>query len=148
MDPATAAEALRQVRDGRDFQSPAKVLARVAAKDACRTLPEFGYSLATYVLHTDFWQVMWLGRLRGGKTPSITEDWRVAQEHEWEDIRRQFLANFDACVQLAENIPFAHQLKRDDRAVAMLLQIAVHNAYHVGQFVLIKRALRRGTAED
>lgn len=143
MSAETAAEALRQVRDGRDFQVPAKVLARIPANDACRVLPEFGRSLATYVLHTDFWQVVWLNRLRGLRAPSMLADWREATPDQWPAIRKQFLTNLDAAVALAEAKPFQHKMKDDATAVKILLELALHDAYHVGQFVLLKRALRR-----
>lgn len=143
MSAETAAEALRQVRYGRDFQVPAKVLARIPADDACRVLPEFGRSLATYVLHTDFWQIVWLNRLRGLRAPSMLEDWREATPSEWPAIREQFLAHLDEAVALAEAQPFTHRMKGDEAAVKVLLEIALHDAYHVGQFVLLKRSLRR-----
>lgn len=141
----TAAEALRQLRDGMDFQVPAKVLSRIPASQACLTLPEFGYSLATYVLHTDFWQVVWLNRLTGKRAPSLTKDWQVAREEDWPTIRTDFLAHMDEAIALAEAHPFKHAMKTDDRAVITLLQIAMHNTYHVGQFVLLKRALRQAS---
>lgn len=147
MSAEAAAEALRQVRDGRDFQVPAKVLARISADDACRVLPEFGRSMATYVLHADFWQVVWLNRLRGLRAPSMIDDWREATPEQWSTIRDQFLANLDAAVSLAEANPFQHKLKDDATAVKVLLELALHDAYHVGQFVLLKRALRRAEAD-
>ncbi len=143
MSAKTAAEALRQVRDGRDFQVPAKVLARISAADACRSLPEFGHSLATYVLHTDFWQVVWLNRLGGLRAPSMLADWREATPDQWPAIRESFLSNLDAAIAIADGQPFHHKMKGDDAAVKVLLELALHDAYHVGQFVLMKRALRR-----
>lgn len=140
---SVAAEALRQVRDGTDFAVPAKVLSRIPAGKACLTLPEFGYSLATYVLHADFWQVIWLNRLTGQRSPSMLEDWRVARAAEWPDIRRGFLSRLDHAIALAEAEPFHHASKSDEIAIKLLLEIAVHDAYHVGQFVLLKRALAR-----
>lgn len=142
MCPKTAAEAIRQLRDGRDFQVPAKVLSRIPATAACRVVPGLGYSLATYVLHADFWQVVWLNRLTGTRAASFTQDWRVPEEHEWEHVRGDFLKHMDEAIALASAEPFTHRLKSDDKAVEMLLQFAVHGAYHVGQFVLLKRALR------
>jgi hypothetical protein len=144
MCPKTAAEAMRQVREGRDFQMPSKILSRIPASEACRVVPGLGYSLATYVLHTDFWQIVWLNRLTGKRAPSFMKDWRVAEEHEWAEIRTSFLEHLDEAIALAEAEPFLHSMKSDAKAVEVLLQIAVHDAYHVGQFVLVKRALRQG----
>ena len=140
---SVAAEALRQVRDGTDFAMPSKVLSRIPAEKACLMLPEFGYSLATYVLHSDFWQVIWLNRLTGQRAPSMLADWQVAEPEDWPSIRFGFLNRLDQAIALAEAEPFLHAMKSDDLAIKVLLEIAVHDAYHVGQFVLLKRALAR-----
>ncbi len=138
-----AAEALIQVRDGRDFAPASTILKSITAEKACLTLSDLGYSLATYVLHTDFWQVVWLNRLTGNRAPNITKDWRVAEPAEWAAIREAFLTHLDQAIAIAQSRPFTHSMKSDDVAIRTLLQIAVHNAYHVGQFVLLKRAVNR-----
>lgn len=136
-----ALEALVQVREGKDFPAPRQVLNRIKPEDACRRLPEFGYSLADYVWHADFWQRIWLARIVGEPAPSITEDWRRVEPHEWEATRASFLANLDRAVELAEST-------NDPQHVTRLLQIAVHDAYHIGQLVLVKRALKRARQDD
>ena len=142
MDPKVAVLALKQVRDGRDFPSPRQILNRIPAQRACEKCEPFACSLATYVLHTDFWQVLWLNKLRGLPGPKMFDDWREPSASEWHEVRTGFLQRLDDAISFAEAQPFDHQLKTDEDAVATLLQIAVHDAYHVGQFVLLKRAIR------
>lgn len=142
MDPKTAAEALRQVWTGADFPPPASILKTVKAVDAAALPPGFKYSLLTLVEHTDFWQRIWLGRLTGAKRPDMTKDWRVPDPSEWPEVRKRFLENFESALAVARAEPFVHRLKSDEEACKVLTQIAVHNAYHVGQFVLVKRAVR------
>lgn len=136
-----ALEALLQVREGKDFPAPRQVLNRIKPEAACRRLPEFGYSLADYVWHADFWQRIWLARIVGKSAPSITEDWHRVEPDEWDATRASFLANLDRAVELAESTT-------EPKQVAKLLQIAVHNAYHIGQWVLVKRALKRVRRAD
>lgn len=136
-----AREALLQVRDGKDFPSPRQILNRVKPEDACRCLPEFGYSLADYVWHADFWQRIWLARILGESAPSITEDWHRVDPAEWHATRDRFLANLDRAVEISSSANEPQQISR-------LLQIAIHDAYHVGQMVLIKRALKRVRPDD
>ena len=138
-----ALEALVQVRQGRDFSPPAQVLNRITSAKACLDVPELGGSLATYVLHADYWQSVWLNRLKGLPVSSILSDWRVPGPSEWPLIRIQFLDHLDEAISISQAVPLHHNLRDDDMAVDLLLRIAVHDAYHVGQFVLWKRALSK-----
>lgn len=135
-----AAEALRQVWEGDDFTPASKVLSRVKPDLACLLPPGFAYSLATLVLHTDFWQRIWLARLMDTPRPDMTKDWRVVEPGEWDSVRRSFLEGFEKALQIAAAVPFAHKMKSDEAAIKTLLNIAVHNAYHIGQFRIVKRA--------
>jgi len=135
-----AHEALIQVREGRDFPPPRQVLNRVRPEDACRRVEVLGRSLAELVWHADFWQQIWLARLTGERARPITEDWYRPPPEEWNDTRERFLSNLDRAVAIAES--GEHRMRSDEIAERVLLQIAVHDAYHIGQWVLIKRALR------
>ena len=143
MDPKTAAEALRQVWEGRDFPPPKRILSNVKAEDAARVPAGFKYSILTLTEHNNLWNGIWLGRLVDRKRPDMTEDWRVPKPAEWPEIRSRFLEGMEEALAIAEANPFRHKMKSDEVAIQTLLQIAVHTAYHVGQFVLIKRALRK-----
>lgn len=139
----TAALALRQVKEGLDIPPIASVLGRVTPSQAA-LLPEgFKYSLLTLVEHARFWQRIWLDRLEGNRPRSFTEDWRIPDSAEWGGVRRSFLADLDRAVEISLSKPFHHLAKSDGDAQDLLLRIAVHNAYHVGQFVLLKRAIQR-----
>lgn len=132
-----AAEALRQVRDGRDFPPLAQVLSRVKPEEAARIPEGFKYSLITLAEHTWFWQDIWIRRLKGQSAPSFMKDWRGPSPSEWNDVRKRLIDGLDEAILLAET------QELDAKAIGTLLQIAIHDAYHVGQFVLIKRALSR-----
>jgi hypothetical protein len=142
MDAKTVAEILRQIIVGVDFSAPAQML-RVSASRACTKPAGCPYSIATNVWHCDYWNRLWLARLRGEKVPSNiwAEDWYQPSENEWPDTRARFLANLSAAFELASAEPFVHRMKTDDEAVHRLHQIAAHTAYHVGQFALLKRVL-------
>lgn len=142
MDSKTASEALRQVLEGRDFPTPKQILSNVKAEDAAAIPPGFKYSLLTLVEHNNLWNGIWLGRLLDRKRPDMTKDWRVPKPSEWSEVRRRFLEGMEEAISIAEAKPFRHKMKSDEEAIQTLLQIAVHTAYHVGQFVLIKRAVR------
>lgn len=142
MDPMTAAEALRQVWLGRDFPPPKQVLSNVNAEDAAKIPPGFKYSLLTLVEHCNLWNGIWLGRLVDRKRPDMTKDWRVPKPSEWQEVRQRFIDGMEEALSIAEAKPFRHKMKSKEAAVEALLQISVHTAYHVGQFVLVKRAIK------
>ena len=142
MDSRTAAEALRQVWEGHDFPPPKQILSNVKAEDAAALPPGFKYSLLTLVEHTHFWQRVWLSQLTGAKKPDMLKDWRIPKPEEWPEVRAAFLEGLQEAMAIANAKPFIHKLKSDEVAVEKLLKIAVHDAYHVGQFVLVKRAVK------
>ena len=142
----TALEALIQLREGKDIPAPRQVLSRVKAEDACRVVPTFRKSIADYVWNADFWQQIWLARLAGEPARSMMEDWQSVAPDDWEATRERFLGNLDRAVEVAQS--GEHRIKDDATANRLLLQIAVHNSYHIGQCVLIKRALRLARVVD
>lgn len=152
-DIATVQEALRQVVQGEDFQPASQLLKTVRAADATKRLPGMPYSLATNVEHADIWNRLWLGQLEGKKRFNPFPDFPVVDESEWSRTRDQFLANLERAYEIACAEPFEHRCRSDASAVKVLLKIAVHSAYHVGQMRLLKRALwlskrKREPAED
>jgi hypothetical protein len=146
MDASTIAETLRQIIEGEDFNPPAKIL-KMSAKRACAVPVGAPYSIATNVWHCDFWNRLWLAKLRGEKSPSNAPwkvDWQVPTEKEWPETRDRFLSNLFAARDIALAKPFKHSLGSDAEACDRLHRIAAHTAYHVGQIALLKRILRLG----
>lgn len=138
----TLREAIRQVLEGTDFDPADKVLGNLTPEQATTKLPGWPYSIATNVAHTDHWQCIWLARLEGAKRPKSFPDFPEVSPEQWLEVRDRFLTNFQRASAIANAEPFVHQLKSDEVAVKILLEIAVHNAYHIGQMKLLKRLLR------
>ena len=118
------------------------MLRNIKAEDSARLPPGFKYSIITLVEHTHFWQRIWLGSLTGSKRPDVMKDWRVPAVEEWQEVRKAFLEGLEQAMSIAEAEPFVHKKKSDETAVDALLKIAVHDAYHIGQIVLLKRAVK------
>jgi hypothetical protein len=138
----TLREAIRQVLEGTDFDPPDKVLGNLTPEQATTKLPGWPYSIATNVAHTDHWQRIWLARLEGTKRRKSFPDFPGVSPEEWPEVRDRFLTNFQRALEIANAEPFVHRMKSNEVAVKILLEIAVHNAYHVGQMKLLKRLLR------
>lgn len=135
-------EALRQVVEGEDYQSPRELLSKVKAADAVRLVPGLPYSLATNVAHADIWNRVWLASLEGNPKVNPFPDFPVISEEDWPRVRDEFLANLDRALAIARAEPFVHCCRNSESAEKKLLKIAVHSAYHIGQMTLLKRALR------
>ena len=142
MDAATVAEALRQVLEGEDFPPTRQILSRIPASQAGFLPLGSKYSMLTLVEHSAFWHRVWLGRLNGVSAPNFLSDWRIPAESEWPGVRAEFLEGLVEAHAIASGVPFVHKMRSDDGALKTLLQIAVHDAYHVGQFMMIKRMMK------
>jgi uncharacterized damage-inducible protein DinB len=142
MDPATVAEALRQVLEGEDFYGPRPATSRVKQETANLDLPLSPYSIATNAEHTVFWNKIWLARLNDTKRPDMKKDWRVPEPEEWDRIRKELATTVEEAHKIASSRPFKHKMKSDEAACKTLLAIAVHTAYHLGQISILKRMAR------
>ncbi len=148
MSPEAAHEALRQAYVGRDFEPAEKLILKTPAK-ALIVPAGAPYSIATNVAHADVWQRVWLARLEGTPVPEIkgqADDFPLISAEEWPAIRERFLAGFRRAMEIAASRPFEHALDTDQAAVKKLLQIAVHNTYHLGQVALLKRLINAARA--
>lgn len=134
-------EALRQVVEGSDFQPASEMLKTVKAADAVRVLPLLPYSLATNVAHADIWNRVWLARLEGGEKFNPFPDFPPVEPEQWEETKQSFLRNLGRAYEIACAEPLVHKCRSDASAAKLLLTIATHTAYHVGQMRLLKRAL-------
>jgi hypothetical protein len=137
-----AAEALRQVIEGEDFKAPSQMVSRVTAVQACRVLPGLPYSIATNVAHADVWNRLWLTRLLREPKFNPFPDFPKVEEVDWPRVRSSFLSSLEKAHGIATAEPFQHHCKSDEDAEVLLLRIAVHTSYHLGQIYLLKRALQ------
>ena len=130
-----AERALRQLIEGADFSAPESVL-KVSAKAATVRIPGAGYTIAEYVAHADFWNETWLAKLKGSERPAMDPkrwDWPEVDSRAWPAVRNAFLNRLNDA--LGESL--RDNLGEEERD--LLLRIAVHSSYHLGQVVLLKR---------
>ncbi len=148
MDRHTVAEALRHIIDSVDIPSPSRLLKNVKPETGAKKLDIMPYSMITNLAHAVFWQDLWLSRLKGLKARSITEDWEVPPQEQWKELCERFIAGLQEAHNIAKAKSFKHKMKSDDAACRTLLQIAIHDAYHLGQMNLIKRSLRLSKMQE
>jgi uncharacterized damage-inducible protein DinB len=148
MDRHTVAEALRQIINSVDIPAPSRLLKNVKPEAGAKKLENMPYSMIINLAHAVFWQDLWLSRLKGLKARSITEDWKVPPEEQWKELCERFIAGLQEAHNIAKAKSFKHKMKSDDAACKTLLQIAIHDAYHLGQMALIKRSLRLSKMQE
>lgn len=128
-----------QIIGGLDIPEPAKML-RISGKAASNRIENLPYSLITNLEHAVLWQDIWLDQLAGKpKMPSMQVwkgDWQVPSERSWQSVRESFLSGLEA----ARNIAKTEELTPE--RVDLLLRIAIHASYHLGQMNLLKRSNR------
>jgi len=133
-----AAIALRQIERGADFSAPSAVL-KISSAMASASIPGAGYTIAEYVAHADLWNGIWLARILGEPRPKMHPhrfDWPEAPAHDWNTIRTSFLNR------LKDAGSVANRDNLTDAEMDLLMRIALHSSYHLGQIVLLKRQAR------
>ncbi|MBS1713848.1 MAG: DinB family protein [Armatimonadetes bacterium] len=148
MDAATVADLFDQIIGGEDIPKIGYLLQRMSPETASRTVPGWPYSVLTNLAHADFWQQIWLARLEGKPRPKFRDDWRVPEPEEFEPVRSSFLTNLKRARQMVADWPLGHDLESDDKALHMLVSLAVHDAYHIGQIKLMARILDEGRTKQ
>jgi hypothetical protein len=139
-----AAECLRQIVEGADFDTPHGLMRTISPAMSVAIAPGAPYSIATNVAHAQLWQGLWLCRLNGEPQPKVVpgRDFPVVTEGEWADLRRIFCDGLKEAHEIAQRDPFVHGAKSDAAAIQTLFKIANHGAYHLGQVKLLKRLLK------
>jgi uncharacterized damage-inducible protein DinB len=107
-------------------------------------------SIAQIVAHMRFWQNYSLAIINGEKPiyPSNQAEkdstWEEISEDEWDSLVADFLSGLDSFMGLTESdAEIFRRLKDDDDETVgdRVRWTALHNAYHCGQIVLLRRML-------
>ncbi|KZE69036.1 hypothetical protein AWM68_01855 [Fictibacillus phosphorivorans] len=106
-------------------------------------------SIWEIVNHLIFWNERYLQRFRGNpqtqKIESNDETFHHENEENWDDAKNQLfsvLANWTTAVKEADEEIFERSAHKDrhDPWYSVLANINIHNAYHIGQIVEIRKS--------
>jgi len=135
-----------------EFVSPATALSGVEPEDACRPVPGGPHSIAQIVAHMHWWQQRRIAIARGEEPDDFAlqiDDWPQVQPEQWEELVGSFLASINELLGLTEDHAAMQRTVFGDRNVgSMLVSHTTHNAYHIGQIVLIRRILGLWPPQD
>jgi hypothetical protein len=136
--------AMRHLLLGSDeFVAPEQVCAGLSGEQACLTVPRLPHSSATLLAHMLFWQERRLGWARGEEQPELSGElnFPAVTPEQWPGLVQRFLSTLAELEALATPETCARELYRGRSVGFMLASHACHNAYHLGQIVLLRRAL-------
>jgi uncharacterized damage-inducible protein DinB len=133
---------------------PMKAFAGLSAQDARLRLRRGVPTIWEELAHMVFWQEVLLDCLEQGgalELPKPAESWpkmppaRVA-ENEWSRIKDEFECGLYRAVSLGQAKDLTAKLHSDFEHTGggLLLTLAQHNSYHLGQICLLRRVLHLG----
>jgi hypothetical protein len=128
-----------------EFAGPHKALVGISPEDACRRVPGVPYTIAQLLAHADWWQRRRIDSAQGTAWEDFelqVDDWPAVAPEDWDQLVQSYLAS---CAELADLVGNGVDIQRtvygDLTVGAMLVSHTLHNAYHLGQIVLIRRLL-------
>ena len=124
-----------------EFLPPATVLGGLTGEQACAKVEGLPYSIAGLLGHLLFWIERRLIWARGEEGAEWTEEqnWPAVTPEQWLALVERFLACFTELGALCESRDMAQELYRGRSVGFMLASECCHNAYHLGQIVLLRR---------
>jgi hypothetical protein len=128
---------------GGEFVAPAQLLRDLTEAQATAIPPGAPHSIAQIVAHMEWNQSGSIAHSRGGATQGpehLDDTFAPIEPGSWGRLVETFLAGIEECKQLAVAMQDAVSPARDDTNVDYdLAETALHNAYHFGQIVLLRR---------
>jgi uncharacterized damage-inducible protein DinB len=135
------------LESGHAFAKPQHILADIPA-DLATTIPTGAvHSIAAHVAHMAWWQRQALHHIH-----TRAEQWQRIEGEEfpavvplsdWETIRRDFFQSLETFRALCDDEATLERgyVSGKSTVAYVLLDHALHNAYHLGQIVLLRRLL-------
>jgi hypothetical protein len=128
---------------GGEFVSPEHILDDLTEEQARALPPGSPYSIAQVVAHMAFWQSATLAKLTGAalERPAHLEDsFAAPAPGGWRACVETFLRGISTAKNLAATSAGRTSPDREDTSVPYdLAESALHNAYHLGQIVLLRQ---------
>lgn len=141
---AASPAAVEELMDGGgEFAPPATLLGHLTEAQATAVLPGSPYSIAQVVshMHWNLCSSLAGARREAHARPGHLDDtFTPIAPGSWRGLVEAFLAGIEECKRVAIEQKDAFSPARDDTNIAYdLAETALHNAYHFGQIVLLRR---------
>ena len=134
------------LEDESEHTPAAQALEGLTASQAFTKLEGWPHSIAEIVAHLLFWQRQVLGGIDGqppvAEVKSAAIGWPPVEDSDWPRIGDEYLAGLKRTRELARDPEVVGRLLRSNRTVGSRLVVhSGHDAYHLGQIVLLRRLM-------
>ena len=123
----------------------AGVLSRDFSRNSLPEIRRRAYTIARILAHMLWWQRRRLDIAKGGEFTEFklrVDDWPDAGAEDWSGLVEDFLKTTDEIIALAGGgSAMALPVFEDRNAGCMLVSHTTHNAYHLGQIVLLLKLM-------
>jgi uncharacterized damage-inducible protein DinB len=128
---------------GHAFQPSEAILANLEPNVALHIPENALHSIAGHVAHMAWWQRQVLLDIKLGKRQrqSSHEFPNTILEEEWETVKQDFLDGLEELKKICDDpvLLGTKYIHTTETVAEALLDFAIHNAYHLGQIVLLRR---------
>ncbi len=132
-----------KLSSGHAFQAAETILANLEPAVAIHIPENAVRSIAGHVAHMAWWQRQVLLDIKLGKRQrqSTDEFLKTLPLEEWEVVKEDFLSGLEDLKKLCDNpnLLETKYIHTPETIAEALLDFAIHNAYHLGQIVLLRR---------
>lgn len=127
------------------FTPASRALDGLTPEQAVTRLEGWPYSMAEVVAHMLFWQRHDHATIQTGAEPEVAAgaDWPAVTEDDWPRLKDEFLASLEGSREIARDPETLERLILGGKFTVGLRMVwfTGHNAYHLGQIVMMRRIL-------
>jgi uncharacterized damage-inducible protein DinB len=127
------------------FTPASRALDGLTSEQAVTKLEGWPYSVAEVVAHMLFWQLHDLATIETGAEPDVPAgaDWPAVTKGDWPRLKDEFLASLEKSREIARDPENLERLILGGKFTVGLRMVwfTGHNAYHLGQVVMMRRIL-------
>lgn len=126
------------------FTPASLALDGLTPEQAVTKLAGWPYSVAEVVAHMLFWQRHDFATIRTGAEPEVATgaDWPAVTEDDWPRLKDEFLASLETSRAMTRTEDLERLILGGSFTVGLrMVWFTGHNAYHLGQVVMMRRIL-------
>lgn len=130
------------------FAKASYALENLTSSQATTKLEGWPYSIAEIVAHMLFWQLNDFETIETGVEPHVDKntDWPSVTENDWPKLKEDFLTALEKSKQMALNENLERPILENKFTVGLrMVWFTGHNAYHLGQIILMRRIINAWT---
>jgi uncharacterized damage-inducible protein DinB len=132
------------IEEWSSFTPASRALDGLTPEQAVTKLGGWPHSIAETVAHMLYWQKNDLATIETGVEPPVTpeENWPVVTKEDWPRLKDEFLASLEKSREMARTENLDRLILGGRISVGLrLVWFTGHNAYHLGQVVLMRRII-------